>query len=412
MATEIVTAGSAEVQNRQWGNREEIDQTAKRIQEMLPGQKLSYENALSVAQYAKLTGLNPFRGEFYAYEARGRLVLVDGYKALTRWAREQCAFTDSYEPLGEDEMPENGTYGYRCSILREDAIPILQALVKCGIDFQEAFDKAASTAVGVVTRADTASREPPTGWTWDQVARKRALKNALNISHGAPDLHELARRSWNVNGTETIEADWEDVTATMSMEERERLAALTAQGRQHQAEQEPITAENAEEILSKNRAILHGDSEDADWDAETSDAGEEEPEPQPKPKAKAATNGRPLEPDKVRGFITLKIAQGTEVRRTTPITDGHTKSIVDKLQACFAGQPDADLKRHSVTGWLIGKESVKDFVEAEYFALLDWLVPKERREYGTWDLHPAAYAEAAAILKEALKDAGQKELPL
>ena len=135
-------------------------------------------------------------------------------------------------------------------------------------------------------------------------------------------------------------------------------------------------------------------------------------ESQPKPKTKAETNGRPLEPDRLKGFIALKIAQASEDRRTTTITEGHVKSIVDKLQACFAGQTDADLKRHSVTGWLIGKESVKDFVEAEYFALLDWLVPKEHREYGTWDLHPAAYAEAAAILKEALKDAGQEELPL
>lgn len=313
MATEIATTKESGALFAQWGDREDIHQTAKRIQVMLPGQKLSYENALSVAQYAKLTGLNPFRGEFYAYESKGKLVLVDGYKALTRWAREQCSYTDRYDPLPKEELRDGAVIGYRCWILREDAVPMLQSLVQCGATFQEAFENVAKAAVGVVTGRDMTSRsgeriDPPTGWTWDQVARKRALKNALNISHGAPNLYELAQQSWQVNGVETIPADWEEITPEMTSEERERLAELTARERERQEAQGPITAENAGEILERNRRLLHGDNGDeSDGDvaapseeaqAPTSEAEpepESQPGPEPQPKSDAKTPEFPAE---------------------------------------------------------------------------------------------------------------------
>jgi hypothetical protein len=75
------------------------------------------------------------------------------------------------------------------------------------------FEIASQEAVGVVTQKDrttSAGRpmDPPAGWNWQEVARKRALENALNRAYGAPSPKEIARECWMVGDIETTAEDW------------------------------------------------------------------------------------------------------------------------------------------------------------------------------------------------------------
>lgn len=237
----------------EYGARKDVAALSRRLQAMHPDAKEA-ATARALAQYAIALDANPFRGEVYAFTSRGKLVLVDGYKLLVRWAKRQMPYSERYERLAADELPDTGAIGYRCWILRDDARATLHDLVQAGATFAEAFDIAATSAIGVVSKADRTNRngqptDPPKGWTWDQVARKRALKNGLNLSHGAPSPREIARNSWTVDDVVTIPADWHECTAQMSTYERERLAKLHAHERRRQAEPDDRTPE---QILEQN----------------------------------------------------------------------------------------------------------------------------------------------------------------
>lgn len=216
-----------------WHNREEVKALAGRIRAMMPGD-LGQEEALLLAQYSAAMDANPYRGDVYAFKTRGKIVLVEGYKLLIRWARNQCNFSDRYTPLGGGEIPE-GAIGHRCQVLRDDAKDMLETLVKAGAPWAEAFDIASQSAVGVVTKQDMFTRDnrpipPPKGWTWDEVAKKRSLKNALNRAYGAPSPREMARQTWMVDGIETVADDWEGsepLLAKANAQDRERRGRIS-----------------------------------------------------------------------------------------------------------------------------------------------------------------------------------------
>ena len=190
----VATVERADLSITEWRERGDIDAFARRLRVMLPGgNRLSPENAMALAQYSLAMNLNPYRGEVHGFESKGRFVIVDGYKALVRWAQWRAPYTESFTQMqaGDPELPE-GAIGFRCSILREDRLHVLSALVGAGVPYDQALERIETTAVGVVTLGEMA-KDPPTGWTWEQRARIRALKNALNISHGMPSPNEIQR---------------------------------------------------------------------------------------------------------------------------------------------------------------------------------------------------------------------------
>jgi hypothetical protein len=226
-----------------WGTSQEIQAHGKRIKALLPAAaELSDTGAAALAQAAILADANPYRGEIYAFPTKGKTALVDGYKLLVRWAQRQCPYVEKYTELRPDEMPE-GAIGYRCAILRTDLIPTLHELVKAGASFAEAYEIAATSAVGIVEPADKLTRDgkpkpPPVGWTWEQVARKRALKNALNLSHGAPSPAEIRRERQRLGAdpNEPTAADWRAAQRDLqgqryNQQDLERLARLHASTR-------------------------------------------------------------------------------------------------------------------------------------------------------------------------------------
>ena len=79
------------------------------------------------------------------------------------------------------------------------------------------------------------------------------------------------------------------------------------------------------------------------------------------------------------------------------------------LTQCFAGDADAEKKRHTVTRYLTGHESLSDVEHPHVLAILDWLKPA-RDSGGHYEPDAMAAREAAAIVHQALIDAGQLDL--
>ncbi|MHC4687420.1 MAG: hypothetical protein ACYTEW_24395 [Planctomycetota bacterium] len=223
--------------------KEKLVTTGHSLKALLPGgEKLTDNQAISLGNYALLNHANPFRGEVYGFkDFNGNLNLVDGYKLLVRWAKKISEYDEKYEqlPVGVERV-EEGDAGYRITILRHDKKSTLSEYVKLGATFQEAYDIVSNQAVGIVLKSEMWSKkknkpiDPPTGWSWDQVARKRALKNVLNLAYAMPSLDELAKDSWIVEGVETVTEDWAEPGVYQSTEEAEAHAKLAAQERAYQ----------------------------------------------------------------------------------------------------------------------------------------------------------------------------------
>lgn len=255
----------------QWGDREQVIALALRFRTMLPkGHELSLAQTMAAAQHAMLTGLNPFRGEVYYYPGKGgTLAIVDGYKALTREASLECAYDeiDVDMPLGPGEL-----HHVKVTIFRHDRREQLEWYRDKGADFQTAFDLVSKSAVGVVTEAEVKKvGDPPQGWTWRQVAYKRALKTALNLSHNMPSIEDLARRrlanggthpALLANGEETQAGDWADqpqavIEAGPAVQEQH--AAMTARDRKAQHDWASLTPEAQQARAAEASRILYGD---------------------------------------------------------------------------------------------------------------------------------------------------------
>lgn len=224
--------------------KEGLTNLGHQIKTLLPGgEKLSSNQAISLGNYALLNKANPFRGEVYGFiDFRGNLNLVDGYKLLVRWAKSISEYDEQYSerlPVGAEGI-EEGDIGYRISLFRHDKKSTLREYIELGATFKEAYDLVTSEAVGIVLKKETWSSkknkaiDPPTGWSWDQVARKRALKNVLNQTYAMPSLEQLAKETWMVDGQETIPEDWAAPEIYQSTGEAEAHARLAAQERERQ----------------------------------------------------------------------------------------------------------------------------------------------------------------------------------
>lgn len=227
--TKIATV-EHEIDLEEYGSRQKVAVMGKRIKALLPGgENLTDNQAMALAQYSIVMDANPYRGEIYGWvDNKGQFHLTDGYKLLVRWAKRQCAYVEKYERFTEGLS--SGDIGYRCLILRQDSRPFLSEMVRAGATFQEAFEIAATEGRGMIAKGEQHGY-PPKGWTWEDVARKRALKNALNLAFGAPSPREIARESWIVDDVETQPEDWRDATPEMSQAEREAHAEWRARAR-------------------------------------------------------------------------------------------------------------------------------------------------------------------------------------
>lgn len=255
-------------------DKDELSALGHEIKTLLPGgNKLSGNEAVSLGKYATLSRANPFRGEVYGYkDRRGNLQLVDGYKLLVRWAKRICEYNEKYEllPPGVEGL-KDGDIGYRCVILRDDKKSDLKLFVDVGASFQEAYELASSSAIGVVNKKDMFGQkgaiDPPKGWTWDQVARKRALKNTLNMAYAMPSVDELMSDSWIVDGVTIQDDDWAPPEIYKTEAEAEQHAKLAANERVRQEKKAAMTEDEraeSEEKLAEANAVMRDNGLDDD----------------------------------------------------------------------------------------------------------------------------------------------------
>lgn len=251
-----------------WGERDAVVSLALRFKTMLPsGGDLNLAQTMAAAQHCLLTGLNPFRGEVYYYPGKaGALAIVDGYKALTRWASEECPFDE----IDTDLEPGPGElHRVEVVIFRHDRREALDWYLEKGASFDRAWKLVTKSAVGIVTDKEVKQTgDPPKGWTWRQVAYKRALKNALNLSHNMPSIEELARarletgqRGLLAEGEETRADDWEASAAIVQGGQavHEAHAAMKARDRKARHEWESLDREAQQAKAADNSRILYGD---------------------------------------------------------------------------------------------------------------------------------------------------------
>ena len=116
---------------------------------------------------------------------------------------------------------------------------------------------------------------------------------------------------------------------------------------------------------------------------------------------------RLLTPEEIRAAVRRKAGwNGHRLEEGEPITEKQIPTVAMLLaKASLADDPDRE--RHTILSYLFGVESTHQLTKREAAAIIDWLVIK-----GTLELNEYAPQECAAILKAAMIEAGQQEMPL
>jgi len=162
-----------------------------------------------------------------------------------------------------------------------------------------------------------------------------------------------------------------------------------------------------------------------------SDLGYDEPQPTPvvhvsepepeKPLVKRntkkdvmANNGhtRPYDPDVLKAKISdlILTMQDRIDKGEAASKDSDEFVITTHIEQVWAGDADAEDKRHAVTEYLVGKRSIKDMTDAEKLALKHWLKITKDEGSGEWVHAKEAGIEAAAVYRQTLVDQGQMTL--
>jgi len=102
---------------------------------------------------------------------------------------------------------------------------------------------------------------------------------------------------------------------------------------------------------------------------------------------------RPYPPAFFRERFTANVTR----QKNDPVNDGFRGLVCHWLDLCYAGQPDATQKRHSLLKYLTNKASINDLSPAELRALKAWLRP-EQDTNGLWRIDPIAVQEAQQVI--------------
>lgn len=225
------------------GNMTDVEALAARLQATHRDCRgLTIEECIQVAQKMLAVGANIYCDELRVWrdEEDGELVVTEGYRLLIRWAKRQANYSEQFRDL---DGIRTGDIGVRCYLLRHDreTFDLMRMLLDSGMANTEVLDLVGTVGDGIVQEeemvdGDGYPRRPQrsTGWTWRNVAEKRALANALRRAYGAPTMLEMARESWMVGNTITQPADWQRAldNADIYTEDVPSLALAAAEERE------------------------------------------------------------------------------------------------------------------------------------------------------------------------------------
>lgn len=236
----------------------EIQAMADHCREVMPDwEEFSNSQVIQCASFALTHNLDPQFGEMWAWlDKDGKLVMMAGYRVWTRWAHDEAPYISWTEP----NQVGDGNIGYRCFVLLREDQDFVRFLTKSGMDVDKAMKRCAFTATGMISKNEMAKKKwPPTGWTWNSIAEKRALVNTLKQSHGQPDPLKLRAQRLSVGNIQTQNEDWPSLTEGLSPSVREATAVLNAQERMRRANPDKQSAPEAmAELFGDDDNTLEG----------------------------------------------------------------------------------------------------------------------------------------------------------
>lgn len=360
-----------------WGDRAEVRDLAERLRATMPGgQKLTPQEALTLAQAAVAHGLDPLNGELWYLKKKDgtSLGLMAGIKGHRRGAHLQMEregggnYWPEFEgPLGPDEKISLGippdALAYRCKVRDTQTVNHytgqIERLLQAGLPWEVVGDIVGSRpyteGVGYALKSEYSKM------TLVQRAMKRAEADALKRRFDLPFGSAVG-----ANGDVDV-VDAEFITT----------------GSEEYLNQETVedADEELENDLEKGREALRGTEEERNGDL---------------------TEQRPYSPDKIARGIALRVKRASDIHRKTIATPGQRGLVCGKLKECFDGPNiDHDVARHAILGYLFAEVigdgfSSKNLTVAQASATLDWLVkgtPEDKHA-----LAPHAALEAQAIL--------------
>jgi hypothetical protein len=188
------------------GGVNDIEEFAKRIKTMMRGgEKLTNQDALSLAQFAKVTGLNPFIGECWWISGSGAMVGIAGARRLDQErAADQGGYSfptiiacDAIEAGASEVEVKDVAAAFKVEIHDSAATSkyqklfteTIQAMREAGVSDPFAAAKEVCGPRPVWTGYGFAKRNEPSRMSKVQLARKRAeadgLKKRIVIPFGA-----------------------------------------------------------------------------------------------------------------------------------------------------------------------------------------------------------------------------------
>lgn len=118
---------------------------------------------------------------------------------------------------------------------------------------------------------------------------------------------------------------------------------------------------------------------------------------------------RPYSPAALKERLEAIRAEALEKGWT--VKENAAQVVAMNMQECFAGWQDAEYRRHALTHYLTGHESMKDLDAGWLYALKKWVNPQQDSG-GAWAPDPMTVREAQAAYAEAERAKGQMELAL
>lgn len=152
------------------------------------------------------------------------------------------------------------------------------------------------------------------------------------------------------------------------------------------------------DLARENGDMYPVDGEYTDESAATATETGEQPEGETQ-----QTLTRPYDADTVRRAIQLRVSKSVGADKNA--SDKQQQYVASLLTKAFSDSATADKDRHAVQQWITGKASVKLFSAAGAKAFIDWLADE------TGDLGQDGYHEAQNVLRAAMLEQGQGELP-
>lgn len=352
------------------GGQNDVQSFASRIRSMMRGgEKLTDRDAMSLAQFSMVTNLNPFIGECWWIPGSGAMVGIAGAR---RKDQEKAAERGGYSfPIVTSCSPEEAG-------ATEAEIKDVVAAFKTEINDSGAtaeYQKLFSATIQALREAG--HPDPFAG------AKEICGPRPVWIGYGFSKKSEPSRMNKVQLARKRSEAD---------------------------ALKKRIVIPFGANVAPADASPDYGGE---DWRADVVDAGEDEPSTTPTiaqiPTPQTIAT-RPYTPEQLQARL-MEISREKQKQNKLSANQPQRGLVASMLEQCFAGDPDSDKIRHSVTKYLIGYDSLKDVPGTFILALLDWLKP-EKDSGGAYHVDPMASKEARSVWTEALKDAGQISMDL